>query len=149
MYMAPELFGDGEHGFAIVMYQILSPVSAFADISEQLSEKVKQGVRPPILPEIPEPFVRLIEKCWAADRTARPGFEAIVAMLSSDEFLMAGLDLEQVREYRARVFPSPSARSRASHAAELAKLEAEYGDSARALLQEITDLQNEHCRVCA
>jgi serine/threonine protein kinase len=114
LYMAPELFADAPYdlkvdvyAFGMLTYEILSPVAPFQDVTNPmaLGMKIVQGVRPPLVEQIPEPFRRLIHACWASEAQARPDFEAIVSYLADDACLPPGCDRESVIEYRNRVFP--------------------------------------------
>jgi serine/threonine protein kinase len=115
IYMAPEVFQDQPYdqkvdvyAFAILVYEILSSMLPFADISNPvaLGVVVTRGTRPPIPAHVPESWVRLIRRCWAALPSARPEFNEIVDILRSDDFLVRGCNREVVKEYRAKVFPA-------------------------------------------
>jgi FtsZ-binding cell division protein ZapB len=137
IYMAPELF-QGQtydqkvdvYAFAILTYEILSSMLPFADIPNPvaLGVRVAGGVRPPIPPRVPEPWARLIRRCWAPVPSARPEFDEIVDVLWSDDLLMPDCDREVVKEYRAKVFPARrDTKILELQRQEIAKLKADFG----------------------
>jgi hypothetical protein len=73
-------------------------------------------------------------------------------MLSSDDFLLAGANAGEVAAYRTEVFPArkqvdennPRARQRA----QLEALETEHREMVAKLMEEITTLQDDHCKLC-
>jgi tRNA A-37 threonylcarbamoyl transferase component Bud32 len=156
LYMAPELFGDEPYSFEVdvyafgmVVYEILSPVAPFPDVSNPmaLGIKITQGERPPITPEIPTAFGQLIERCWAGEPSSRPSFEEIIELLSSDEFQLPGADDGEVREYRARVLPARNGRLERQQA-ELQQLQVDHRAAVDGLLREIAALQDDNCKLC-
>jgi serine/threonine protein kinase len=156
LYMAPELFsGSTTYGteidvyaFGMLTFEILTGTTPCCDIviPIALGMHICQGVRPPIPDAVPPAFARLIEKCWASDKSARPSFDAIVALLRGDEFLLPGCDPEEVAKYRDTVFPASSATPDIrddSFGADLAAQQQEVVDLRNGFLAEMGELKHE------
>jgi serine/threonine protein kinase len=145
LYMAPELFsGSTTYGpeidvyaFGILTFEVLTGTTPFSDIGNAiaLGMHICQGVRPPIPESVPAAFARLIQRCWANDRSSRPSFDSIVDLLRGDEFLLPGCDAAEVERYRATVFVAPSGDAEKTE-------EDSFGADLAAQQQEVIDLRD-------
>jgi serine/threonine protein kinase len=124
LFVAPELFDDENNdsisvdvfAFGVMIYTIFTPKQVFKEGDrplrglQQLMMKVAKGERFIRQPGIPDVFWKLITECWEHRPDDRPSFEKIVKMmLTSDEFVFEGTDMEKYREYRERMKPPDDA----------------------------------------
>ncbi len=87
----------------------------YAEVIEQVAIR---GVRPPIPPSTPPELAALMESCWQADPTKRPGFDALVTcfellLVRWAEAQSAGGEALQARRGEARPEQRPRGAGRA------------------------------------
>lgn len=91
-YMAPEValgkpYNEkvDVHSFGILAWQMLTgevPFEALT-VADFATEVFERGQRPQVSASWPRPLCALLERCWAADPSLRPSFEAVVEELSA------------------------------------------------------------------
>lgn len=86
-WMAPEVIGNKPYtekadvfSYSIILWEIASREPPYRNIT---GTKVSEGVlyndlRPNIPKKTPEPFAKLMKKCWDSDPQRRPGFKEII-----------------------------------------------------------------------
>eukprot|EP01098_Paradermamoeba_levis_P016791 TRINITY_DN9297_c0_g1_i1.p1 TRINITY_DN9297_c0_g1~~TRINITY_DN9297_c0_g1_i1.p1 ORF type:complete len:579 (-),score=136.63 TRINITY_DN9297_c0_g1_i1:52-1788(-) len=86
LYAAPELVQDNYtekvdvFSFAIIMWEMFARILPYDKIkfASEVQEKVRGGHRPSPWPErCPEPYKKLISKCWSGTPSHRPSFDEI------------------------------------------------------------------------
>ena len=73
------------YSFAIMIWRMVTGASPFEGQVKtrfELEQKVKEGVRPKIPDECPNPLSKLIQQSWRPSFQERPTFEDIVDRLS-------------------------------------------------------------------
>lgn len=114
LYMAPELFQnapyDGRvdvYAFGMIMFEVVTGVSPFADIVNPmaLGMKIVNGERPEIPEGTPEIYSQLIERCWSQDPDDRPSFGAVVEQLLDEEAMLPDTDVAIFNAYKKVVCP--------------------------------------------
>ena len=122
IYRAPEVYNGTPEtytekvdvwSYGMIIYSLITgkrpTVTGESDKPGPVSLKVKREViegtrRPEIPPNIPDPVKRLIELCWESLATNRPSFAEIVKnLLSYEEPLVDGVDMDEYRDYRDRI----------------------------------------------
>lgn len=107
-YMAPEVALNEEYSksgdvyaFGFIVFEILSNEIPFKDLSfSQFNNKViKQGYRPEIKSDIPDPYRSIIEQCWSQEAEKCPTFDEIVNQLKKDEFIDELIDEVEFLDY--------------------------------------------------
>ncbi|GLI71292.1 hypothetical protein VaNZ11_016413 [Volvox africanus] len=89
-FMAPELLLHGRvskasdvYSFGILMWELYTCGEAFKGVPKALlGAKVVEGLRLDFPPEVPPPYARLAQQCWADDPESRPSFDRVVRELS-------------------------------------------------------------------
>lgn len=98
-YMAPEVAKNlaytekvDVYSYGIVLWQMARESLPFAGLNKRefIKRVVEKGERPPIDPEWPPDFSRILEWCWQTDPMARPTFAVVVAEINT--ILMNDLD---------------------------------------------------------
>lgn len=86
-WMAPEVIGNKPYtekadvfSYSIILWEIASREPPYRNIN---GAKVSEGVlyndlRPTIPKKTPEPFGKLMRRCWENDPLKRPGFKEII-----------------------------------------------------------------------
>jgi serine/threonine protein kinase len=123
LFMAPELYADTEVGggqpynetvdvfsFAILVYQMFTNAVELDDgqpyrSADALMMRISRGNRYKKAEEIPDPiWDNVITRCWAQKPAERPSFAAVADLLLNDDgIIVPGTNLEEYREYRARL----------------------------------------------
>ncbi|CAG8530265.1 8937_t:CDS:10 [Paraglomus brasilianum] len=91
-YTAPEVLGGAEYtqksdifSLGILMWQITSGDKPYSDMQSSekvnLANYVKRGLRPSVVPNTPECYVKLMKKCWDDEPDNRPDIEEVVETL--------------------------------------------------------------------
>lgn len=110
IYMAPEVFltdkstkSSDVYAFGILLYEIVTNLTPFADIDNQivLAMKVSNGNRPEFKTPINESYRRLIESCWSQNPEDRPTFDDIVRELIENKNFITKNVIE--KDYRLYV----------------------------------------------
>ena len=108
IYIAPELYGNSTYSkegdvyaFSIIVYEIITNTKPFNNLSfNEVLTKVASGFRPEIPSKIPEPYKKLIEKCWSQNPSDRPSFEQIVNCLrDTNEFITGSVKKADYENY--------------------------------------------------
>lgn len=118
LFMAPELLLDDEtydfsvdvFAYGVLLYTAFTSRTEFDDgspapkLSIQVLRKVADGGRLKWQPEIPEPFWKLIVRCWDQVPPERPSFADIVKeMRESDAFTIPGTNLARYHKYQEKI----------------------------------------------
>ena len=112
LYMAPEIFTNSPYDFKVdvyafgmILYEILTSLSPFKDITNPmaLGMKICNGERPSFPPNFSPVFQVLIDRCWASNPDHRPTFDEIVEYLYNPQVLVEGADVIKVNEYCQKV----------------------------------------------
>jgi Protein tyrosine and serine/threonine kinase/Regulator of chromosome condensation (RCC1) repeat len=91
-WMAPEVIKTHEYSekadvysFAIILWELATRKPPFKELNGlQVSQEVANNdLRPPIPKRCPDPFLKLMQKCWAKEPNTRPSFENIIEELES------------------------------------------------------------------
>ncbi|CAI2180270.1 16853_t:CDS:2 [Funneliformis geosporum] len=92
-YIAPEIFQGQKsnkyteesdiYSFGIIMWEIMIGKRPFWDhnYDTDLIIKICDGIRPPIITNAPEGYIKLMEKCWHPDPNKRPATVAILEFI--------------------------------------------------------------------
>jgi serine/threonine protein kinase len=109
LYMAPEMYQDGEYtvavdvySFALMLYESLVGVPVFPiNVSPvALMRKVVNGERPQLPCTMNEEIREMIERCWSVDPSNRDSFHDIAGLFASIDFkLTPNVDSERVWDY--------------------------------------------------
>jgi serine/threonine protein kinase len=97
-YVAPEIFQGQKYtkasdiySFGIVMWELMTGRKPFWDQNHDtnLIIEICDGLRPPIITNAPEGYIKLMQKCWHSDPLKRPSASDIVKLVhhSSKMFL--------------------------------------------------------------
>jgi serine/threonine protein kinase len=116
LYMAPEMYDNGDYtaaidvySFSLIVYEVLVGQSAFSATLAPpvLMKKVIEGSRPP-LPQSMEPTIQqIIRQGWSVDRATRGSFEDILRAMRGIRFkIMPVVQMDKVGEFVALVDPS-------------------------------------------
>lgn len=112
LYMAPEIFTNSPYDFKVdvyafgmILYEILTSISPFKDITNPmaLGMKICNGERPPYPPNFSTVFQVLIDRCWASNPDHRPMFDEILEYLCNPQVFVEGADLKKVKKYIKKV----------------------------------------------
>ncbi|POG64296.1 kinase-like domain-containing protein [Rhizophagus irregularis DAOM 181602=DAOM 197198] len=80
-YIAPEIFqgqkytkASDVYSFGMIMWELMTGRRPFWDRSHDtdLIIEICDGLRPPIITNAPEGYIKLMKKCWNSDPTKRP-----------------------------------------------------------------------------
>src|SRR5437588_12610156 len=81
-YIAPEILIQKEqktkesdvYSIGMIMWEIFAGHPPFDDRAHDyhLILQIGEGLRPPILPEMPDDYAQMMQKCWDADPSKRP-----------------------------------------------------------------------------
>lgn len=89
-WMAPEVIGCKPYtekadvfSYSIILWEIASREPPYRNINgTKVSEEVlNRELRPPIPPKTPEPWTKLMRRCWESDPARRPNFKEIIREL--------------------------------------------------------------------
>ncbi|KAK8895215.1 hypothetical protein M9Y10_023657 [Tritrichomonas musculus] len=92
-YIPPEIWDGDEYTNAVdvyalgmIIYELFSngPPPFENEKYFKICQKVLKGERPPVGPEIPESYQKLIQDCWSQDPSSRPTFDDIIKRLKAD-----------------------------------------------------------------
>jgi serine/threonine protein kinase len=115
-FIAPEgydgicSFAADVFSFGVLVYVTLTNNRPFPGLNPFLiSQKVRQGERPTIPPEISDAYRQLIESCWDNIPENRPTFEAVVAALESANFWTSSINIQLITKYQSFVAPERAA----------------------------------------
>ncbi|OMJ95254.1 hypothetical protein SteCoe_1469 [Stentor coeruleus] len=91
-WMAPEVIQGEEYtekadvySFGIILWEIATRKPPFRDLTgiQVSQEVVKNDLRPPVPKRCPDPFIKLMQKCWDRNPEARPDFQMIIGELEN------------------------------------------------------------------
>lgn len=91
-WMAPEVIQGQQYSekadvysFGIILWEIASRKPPFKDLNglQVSQEVVKNNLRPALSQRFPDPFAKLMQRCWDKDPESRPSFEKIIIELES------------------------------------------------------------------
>lgn len=91
-WMAPEVIQGQEYSekadvysFGIILWELATRKPPFRELNglQVSQEVVKNNLRPPLPKRCPEPFVKLMQRCWDKDCESRPSFELIIEDLEN------------------------------------------------------------------
>ncbi len=80
-FVAPEIFqrqkytkASDIYSFSVIMWELMTGRRPFWDQNHDtdLIIKISDGLRPPIVTNAPEGYIKLMQKCWHADPNKRP-----------------------------------------------------------------------------
>ena len=75
----------------------------------ELMLKITKKERPSIPPEVPEPYKKLIESCWADNPSDRPTFDNILKQLTENKaFITDSVDEAEFYKYVDYIQSSPT-----------------------------------------
>ena len=83
-YIAPEILQGGKntkqsdvYSIGMLMWEIFAGRPPFDDIAHDadLIFRICEGLRPQILPSMPEDYAQMMQKCWDTDPSKRPTME--------------------------------------------------------------------------
>ena len=87
-YIAPEVFRGGKntkesdvYSIGMLMWEIFAGHPPFDDMAHDPGLVLKiceEGLRPPLLSNMPIDYVQIMERCWDADSSKRPTIEEVV-----------------------------------------------------------------------
>jgi small GTP-binding protein len=95
------------HSFGMLAYHLLTGTVPFVEYRNNcvlISQKIQDGERPKIPPDLPECYKALIQACWLQNPTTRPTMRHLLALLSSCSHLASGIDVPTFLAYRGK-FP--------------------------------------------
>ena len=107
-YCSPEQFLKEDFGppadiysFGMVLCYIYAQEAPFDESLSlnDLSEFVPDGERPILPGSVPEKIVDLINKCWDQNPNERPSISLLLRILSDDQYLYPGTNIEEFQEY--------------------------------------------------
>ncbi|KAK8887205.1 hypothetical protein M9Y10_038243 [Tritrichomonas musculus] len=110
MYMAPEMFQEGDftnsvdvYAFGILAYEVITlnlPYNPkdFQNIF-RFQKQIVEGKRPEFPPGVNPLLQELVCKCWDKCDMERPTFSEIFECLSKPEFLISDVDLDEYNAY--------------------------------------------------
>lgn len=109
IYIAPEFWKYGKYStscdvysFALVLYSIFTFEEPFANYNQYqfFTSVIQNGERPDLNSKIPDPFKKLIIKCWTENPSERPDFNYILKDLETNsEYIIDGVDKEKYFKY--------------------------------------------------
>ena len=110
IYSAPEVLQNNVfskasdvYAFAFVVFEMMSSEKPFCEIENKnqiFDEVVIKKNRPMSSKQIPQSYVKLIERCWSDDPYERPTFEEIVFNLKmNSEFITKEVDNDDYQKY--------------------------------------------------
>src|SRR5207302_8714922 len=85
-YIAPEILQGGKntkqsdvYSIGMLMWEIFAGYPPFDDGAHDadLIFRICEGLRPPILPSMPDYYAQMMQKCWDADPSKRPIIEEL------------------------------------------------------------------------
>jgi mitogen-activated protein kinase kinase kinase 9 len=91
-WMAPEVIQGQNYSekadvysFGIILWEIATRKPPFKDLSgvQVSQEVVKNHLRPAVTKRCPEPFAKLMQRCWDREPDSRPGFFEIILELEA------------------------------------------------------------------
>ena len=108
-YLSPEIIENKEYtkasdvyAFGIIVYEIMMAKRAFDDFTGHIMKLyylIANGERLKIDDTVPEPYRKLIERCWSQNKEERPSFQQIVNELQSDEFITEMVNENDYQSY--------------------------------------------------
>ncbi|CAI2188556.1 15347_t:CDS:1, partial [Funneliformis geosporum] len=93
-YIAPENFQGQKYkkytqasdiySFGMIMWELMTGRSPFWDqnFDIDLIIKICDGIRPPIITNAPEGYIKLIQNCWDSDPNKRPNIDEILKLIN-------------------------------------------------------------------
>lgn len=116
MIMAPEFIADpgkfsnslpiDVYSYAITIFALWTLQQPFSHLkgSFQILTAVLDGQRPTIPISMPDPWKKLIEKCWDSNPDARYTFEEIVDELETEKYYTPEMDHKLIDQYKDYLF---------------------------------------------
>lgn len=112
-YMSPEVIKGGKYdtktdvySFAILMFEVLTDLVPYPDLEKgSLTDfdfrikVVNENYRPKFSYQIKDSLMELIENCWAADPDERPNFGQFFKKLSSEDYFIDDVDVNEIEMY--------------------------------------------------
>lgn len=91
-WMAPEVIQGHEYSekadvysFGIILWELATRKPPFRELNglQVSQEVVRNDLRPPVPKRCPDPFLKLMQKCWSKECELRPSFEVIIDELEN------------------------------------------------------------------
>ncbi|KAK8852708.1 hypothetical protein M9Y10_017697 [Tritrichomonas musculus] len=109
-YMSPEIILSEKYGkssdvyaFGILMYEVLKQNHPYHELGEiapfVLNNKIIEGTRPTITPQIKSSLGQLMQKCWSGNPGERPTFKEIYNNLTSNDYFLDDVNQEEINSY--------------------------------------------------
>ena len=157
LYMAPEIFTNSPYdfkvdvyAFGIILYQVLTSLIPFADITNPIAfgRKICNGERPQYPPNFSPIFQNLIDRCWAQSPSMRPTFDDIVDYLFNPKVYIEGADLAAVEEYKKKVGTKQNSLSQLTNMIQnqkenISRMQTEFHNSLSHLSDEANSIRDE------
>lgn len=108
LYTSPEIYLGGSftkasdvYAYGLIVYQIMEDKPVFLDNPsfKALLNMINTGSRPEFTEKTPEPYRKLISKCWSQNPDDRPTFSEILKELKKCEFLTEKVDEDAFSDY--------------------------------------------------
>ena len=85
------------YAFGVIVYEIMMEKRAFDDFTGHIMELYYLISK--IDDTVPEPYRKLIERCWSQNKEAWPSFQQIVNELQNDEFITEMVNENDYQSY--------------------------------------------------
>lgn len=89
------------YAYAIVMWEVLTHDLPYRGLeaTQIIGQVLMNDARPAIPRNAPQPFVQLMQKCWARDPFDRPSFAEIVRTFRQGDIFLEGTDHARLMKY--------------------------------------------------
>ena len=91
-WMAPEVIQGHEYSekadvysFGIILWELATRKPPFRELNglQVSQEVVRNDLRPPVPKRCPDPFLKLMQRCWIKESEVRPSFQIIIDELEN------------------------------------------------------------------